>query len=174
MYVDNWYTSINIDLPNVNTIWYWLICCACIIYDIKVSAFSWHIVCQSTYLSSTPLTLSACHSLLNSLNTVLFHKQISRYPDTSVSGWFFLGTDFLMLLCLIYPEFRVPDPDGLLLPQDAFLRYILVHLSGREILMTGIYPLWSTFLSGDLIVVKTLAWLTVFTSRRVTICDRLC
>ena len=33
-----------------------------------------------------------------------------------------------MLFCLIYPEFRVQDPDGLFLKQNAFLHYILVHL----------------------------------------------
>ena len=38
---------------------------------------------------------------------------------------------FLTLFCLIYPEFRVLDPDGLFLPQNAFLHYILVHFSGR-------------------------------------------
>ena len=49
-----------------------------------------------------------------------------QYPDD-----FSWEQIFLMLFCLIYPEFRVPDPDGLFLPQNAFLHYILVHLSGR-------------------------------------------
>ena len=45
-----------------------------------------------------------------------FHIQWTlRYPGASVSGRFFLGTYFLSLFCLIYPEFRVPDPDGLFL-----------------------------------------------------------
>ena len=45
-----------------------------------------------------------------------FHIQGTlRYPGASVSGRFFLGTYFLSLFCLIYPEFRVPDPDGLFL-----------------------------------------------------------
>ena len=52
----------------------------------------------------------------------------ARYPNASVSWRFFLGTDFLTLFCLIYLEFRVPDPDGLYLPPNAFLHYILVSL----------------------------------------------
>ena len=49
-----------------------------------------------------------------------------QYPDD-----FSWEQIFLMLFCLIYPEFHVPDPDSLFLPQNAFLRYILVRLSGR-------------------------------------------
>ena len=55
----------------------------------------------------------------------------ARYPDASVSRRFFLETDFLTLFYLIYPEFRDPDLDSLFLPQNAFLRYILVRLSGQ-------------------------------------------
>ena len=39
---------------------------------------------------------------------------------------------------------------------------------------TGVCPLRSTFLNWVLVVVKTPAWLTVFTRRRLTMCDRLC
>ena len=49
-----------------------------------------------------------------------------QYPDN-----FSWEQIILTLFCLIYPEFRVPDPDGQFLLQNAFLRYILVHLSGR-------------------------------------------
>ena len=49
-----------------------------------------------------------------------------QYPDD-----FSREQILITLFFLIYPEFRVPDPDGLLLPQNALLRYILVHLSGR-------------------------------------------
>ena len=51
-----------------------------------------------------------------------------QYPDNY--SW---EQIFLTLFCLIYPEFRIPDLDleSLFLPQNAYLHYILVHLSGR-------------------------------------------
>ena len=49
-----------------------------------------------------------------------------QYPDDLCWEQF-----FLTLFCLIYPESRDPDPDSLFLPQNAFLRYILVRLSGQ-------------------------------------------
>ena len=49
-----------------------------------------------------------------------------QYPDN-----FSWEQIILTLFCLIYLEFRVPDPDGQFLLQNALLRYILVPLSGQ-------------------------------------------
>ena len=44
-------------------------------------------------------------------------------PDASPPGQIFLGTDFLMLFCIINSKFQNPDPDGYFLQQN--LRLIL-------------------------------------------------
>lgn len=40
------------------------------------------------------------------------------YPDTSVYDDFIWGQIFLYIFCLIYPEYRLPNPDVLFLPQN--------------------------------------------------------
>lgn len=45
----------------------------------------------------------------------------ARYPDVSVYEWLLGGTEFISVtFCLIYPEFRVPDLDGLFYNKTLF------------------------------------------------------
>lgn len=69
-------------------------------------------------------------------NNVTFYSGASdiRTPDNRTLQFtddFIWERIFYTLFCLIYPEFRVPDPDGLFLPQNTDLLLILLHLTGR-------------------------------------------
>ena len=58
--------------------------------------------------------------------------QISgRQISASVSGLFSLGTDFLNVILSHLSGIPGSGSSGLFLPQNAFLLYILVQLSGR-------------------------------------------
>ena len=86
----------------------------------------------------------------------------------------FLGNIFFNVICLIFPEFRVPDPDSLFVPQSEFY-----HKMNFDIIFWFTYQdgrfWWQVYVhSGQHSWAGALVWLTVLTRRRVTMCDRLC
>lgn len=84
---------------------------------------------------------------------------------------------FNAVLFLTYPEFRVPDPDGLFIPQNAFFHNILVYFEWLVNFNWSVNSeLWSATpppLKWMLIVVKTVASLAVIKIKMMMNCDLL-
>ena len=75
----------------------------------------------------TPLLCTSYTSYSGPLDIRTPDIRTLQYPDD-----FSWEQIFKALFCLIYPEFHVPDPDGLFLPQNAFLViFCLSYPDGR-------------------------------------------
>ena len=122
------------------------------------------------------LCIFMCTCVRSILKEYIILQWTLIYPDASVSGLFFLETDFFNVILSHLSGIPSSGSGRSVFTTKCIFTFFFVYLSRRQILIqlqVSVHSIWSTFLSWVLIVVKTLTWLTVFTRRRVTMCDRL-